>query len=306
MGMLINGQWSEQDKTIINGAYVRNTSKCDLPINANDIIEQPGRFILIASWSCPWSHRTMLIRQQLGLSDYLPLHITGGKKVQGYSADSGIVWSVPGSSISILHLHQLYTLSDGNYTGRSTVPILWDSYSQTIISNESTRIIDIFSAITLPGQRQTAAVTLGLVPEQLTQAIDTLNTDIYNQLTNGVYQAGFAQTQAAYNIAVQKVFTMLDKLNRRLATNRYLMGPAITLADWLLFPNLVRFDIDYYLHSRCTLQRLSDLPHLWNYARNIYNLPGIADTVNFDAIHRSNYHDSMILPIMPEQNWHSP
>jgi len=306
MGMLINGQWSEQDKTIINGAYVRNTSKCDLPINANDIIEQPGRFILIASWSCPWSHRTMLIRQQLGLSDYLPLHITGGKKVQGYSADNGIMWSVPGSTISILHLHQLYTLSDGNYTGRSTVPILWDSHSQTIISNESTRIIDIFSAITLPGQRQTAAVTRGLVPKHLTQAIDTLNTDIYNQLTNGVYQAGFAQTQTAYNIAVRKVFTMLDKLNRRLATNRYLMGPALTLADWFLFPNLVRFDIDYYLHSRCTQQRLSDFPHLWSYARNIYNQPGIADTVNFDAIHKSNYHDSKILPLMPEQNWLCP
>ena len=305
MGMLIKGQWTTQDRLIIKGAYVRNISNCHWPISPNDIIEQPGRFTLIASWSCPWSHRTMLIRQILGLSEYLPLHITGGKKVQGYSADRGKLWQVPGCSLPILHMHQLYSLSDPDYTGRSTVPILWDSQTQKIISNESTRIMDIFSSITVPKKNQ-ATSSLQLVPEHLSSAIETLDAEIYSQLANGVYRAGFAQTQTAYDVAVQQVFSMLDKLNSRLATGRYLMGDKLTQSDWLLFPTLVRFDIDYYLHSRCTLSRLIDFPYLWHYARKLYNMPGIAKTVNFAAIHESNYQGANILPLMPLQDWQPP
>jgi len=300
MGMLINGQWSEQDQIIFEGAYERNVSHCRSPIVAHDIIAQPGRFILIASWSCPWSHRTMLFRQLLGLSEYLGLHITGGKKVQGYSANHGKHWLIPGSDLTILHLHQLYRLNDQDYTGRATVPILWDSFRKKIISNESTHILEIMASI---DASQHTAITLKLPTAQLESEMQVLNTQIYTHLSNGVYRAGFAQSQTAYESSVQEVFTMLKELNNRLANHRYLMGDILTQADWLLFPTLVRFDIDYYLHSRCTLHRLKDFVHLWDYARTLYNMPGIAATVNFAAIHQSNYHDAKIIPLMPAQNW---
>lgn len=301
MGMLIAGQWCEQDNIIIDGAYQRNLSNCRAEIEPNDIIDYPGRFHLIASWSCPWSHRTMLIRQLKGLAAYMPLHVTGGKKVQGYAADHGNKWQVPGSQVNILHLHQLYCLNDSNYTGRSTVPILWDSQQQQIISNESTHIMQIFDQLLTP--KNSHLPQLQLVPLHLKGAIEKLNEQIYSQLSNAVYRAGFAQSQNAYDEAVHSVFAMLEKLNTRLATSRYLMGDAVTQADWLLFPNLVRFDIDYYLHSRCTMSKLTDYKHLFKYARELYNMPGIADTVNFSAIHKSNYQDSQVLPVMPDIDW---
>jgi len=310
MGMLVNGQWSEQDNIIVDGAYVREKSLCRAAIEPSSIVKFPGRYHLIASWSCPWSHRTMLIRQVKGLADYIPLHITGGPKIEGYSADHGKVWKIPGSELEIIHMHQLYSLSDASYTGRSTVPILWDSQLQRIVSNESTHIMDIFDAQSPP--RHTVANTSPtspiytdqpLIPPPLKQQILDLNDEIYSQLSNAVYRAGFAELQSAYDEAVQQVFSMLQKLNNRLKTSRFLLADQPTLADWLLLPNLVRFDIDYHLHSRCTLARLTDYPHLWAYARDLYNLPGISETVNFAAIHQSNYAPGEILPLIPQANW---
>ena len=310
MGMLINGQWSEQDNIIVDGAYVREKSLCRAVIEADSIIKSPGRFHLIASWSCPWSHRTMLIRQVKGLADYVPLHITGGPKVQGYPADHGKTWKIPGNDLEIIHMHQLYSLSDACYTGRSTVPILWDSQLQQIVSNESTHIMHIFDGASrlpqsLANTNSTTAIYTDqpLMPAQLKQKILELNDEIYSQLSNAVYRAGFAELQSAYDEAAQQVFSMLNKLNERLATSRFLFADQPTLADWLLLPNLVRFDIDYHLHSRCCLARLIDYPHLWAYARDLYNLPGISETVNFAAIHQSNYAPGEILPLIPQANW---
>ncbi|MCJ8337904.1 MAG: glutathione S-transferase C-terminal domain-containing protein [Pseudomonadales bacterium] len=310
MGMLVNGQWSEQDNIIVDGAYIREESLCRAAIEVGSIIKYPGRYHLIASWSCPWSHRTMLIRQVVGLSDHVPLHITGGPKIEGYSADHGNPWKIPGTESEIIHMHQLYSLSDTDYTGRSTVPILWDSHLRKIISNESTHIMQIFDRENPNRQAATRANPTAalytdqpLIPVLLKTQILELNDEIYCQLSNAVYRAGFAELQSAYDEAVQQVFNMLQRLNARLATSRFLLADQPTLADWLLLPNLVRFDIDYYLHSRCCLARLTDYPHLWAYARDLYNLPGISDTVNFAAIHQSNYSAGDILPLIPKADW---
>jgi putative glutathione S-transferase len=296
MGMLINGHWSETDDIIHNGYYQRALSLCKLEIDASEFLSQPKRYHLIASWSCPWSHRTMLLRQVLGLNHNIPLHITGGKKIQGYPANHGQLWRIPGTNINITHLHELYRINQLNYTGRSTVPILWDSQQLKIVSNESTDIIQLF-------ERASKTSTLDLVPAHLKKSIEMLNIDIYNKLSNGVYKAAFAQTQDAYEDAVSSVFSMLEQLNATLSKNRFLMGDNMTLADWLLFPCLVRFDIDYYLHSKCCYKKLIEYPHLWRYSKEIYHMPGIAQTVNFNAIHQSNNHDEKVLSIMPSLSW---
>lgn len=320
MGMLIDGHWHHEDNIIKQGAFVREPSvhneQCVDDI-ANAIIASPGRFHLIGSWTCPWSHRTLLLRQFKQLATHIPLHITGGTRLEGYPANYGQSWTVPGSNtapdndasnkgacnkgVEIVHLHQLYTLDNPSYTGRSTVPILWDSQRQKIISNESSNIMQILDRV--PGHQ---AADFTLVPEHLEQDIIKLNERIYHQLSNGTYRAGFATSQAAYDEAVDSVFGMLAELEQRLSTRRFLFGEWLTDADWRLFPTLVRFDLDYFIHSRCSRRRLVEYPNLWAYARDLYTQPGIASTVNFDAIHRSNYPDTHILPVAPEANWQQP
>ena len=309
MGMIVNGKWTEEDKIFKNGEYIRQVSThneeiCDEIINA--IYEQPGRFHLITSWSCPWSHRANLIRQIKGLSPYVRLHVTGGKRVQGYPANNGNKWQVPGSERKIIHLHELYTLNDLSYTGRSTVPVLWDSFTLKVVSNESSKIIRAFDAVTIKQSNSLINRDFTLIPDNILTSIDALNEQIYHCLSNGVYRARFAQSQHAYEEAVKQVFGMLEVLDTRLASNRYLFGDVITESDWCLFPTLVRFDIDYHLHSGCSQLRLTDFPNLWGYARDLYSIDGVSKTVNFQAIHLSNYIDSVVVPLMPVHDWNTP
>lgn len=280
MGMLIEGRWDDAaDQTMIEGRYVRAGSTFGGPVDASvtdAIAAGEGRHVLVASNSCPWSHRTTLVRAVMGLADKLPLHIAGGPRVEGY----GLFADGPlndGLARPLRHLHQLYTTTDGNHTGRVTVPVLWDAVDQKIVSNDSAAIMRALGSVT-------GGTDIALVPAELEAEIDELNDTIHHGLANAVYEAGKAQTQAAYDEAVARVFATLAMLESRLSERRYLFGNALTEADLRLFATLVRFDAVYATHFRCTRHRLTDYAHIWAYARDIYNLPGVAETVDFDAI----------------------
>ena len=305
MGMLIEGEWSTEDQIIENGAYCRELSTYRSEITVETILnitKHPGRYHLICSWSCPWSHRTMISRTLHRLEEYIPLHITGGQRVEGYPANYGDLWLVPGTDKVIMHLHQLYKLHDSSHTGRPTVPVLWDSQECKIISNESAQIMRALDKVIVADDK----FNFTLVPGDSVPEINALNQKIYTDLSNGVYESGFATSQQAYEQALERVFSTLNGLETSLSKQRYLLGSTITEADWRLFPTLIRFYIDYYIHSRCTLRRLVDYPTLWAYTRDLYQWKGIAKTVNLDAINLSNYLSDTVVPRTPELNLGAP
>lgn len=306
MGMLIKGRWTDADSSIVGGRFMRSESAFSDRLDevVGLLRAQPGRFHLIASLSCPWSHRTLVVRALKGLEKCVPLHIAGGVRAEGYAIDAGADWTVPGSDRSIRHLHELYSSSDPAYSGRVTVPLLWDSLAGRIVSNESAQIIRAFDAADAECD---GAFTL--TPAALLEQIDALNSEVQAELSNAVYQAGFAQRQDAYDEAVQRVFAMLDRLEKRLGKGRYLFGPTITEADWRLFPTLVRFDAVYHGHFKCSRRRVVDLPHLWAYGRDLYAWCGVAATVDLSAIREGYYlHDRGInrfgiVPAAVDADW---
>jgi len=303
MAMLIKGIWSKVDKIIEKGTYKRQNSIHNQIISddiVKQVISEPGRFHLIGSWTCPWSHRTTIMHKLKGLLQHIPLHMTGGNRVEGYPANFGKPWLIPGSKKEIIHLHQLYTTNNPSHTGRATVPILWDEKQQCIISDESSKIIRLFNKININKKN------IDFVPLKMFDQINKLNDEIYQDLNNGVYKAGFAQNQASYDLAIKPIFSLLSKLEGILSKQRFLLGETITESDWRLFVTLVRFDIDYHIHSRCTQNRLVDYPSLWAYTRDLYSWNGIQDTLDFNAIHLSNFKDVKIVAIMPDIDWHQP
>ncbi|MFD2206561.1 glutathione S-transferase C-terminal domain-containing protein [Kiloniella antarctica] len=318
MGMLINGKWSDEDRIIVNDSYVRQTSVFSQTISdetINKIIEFPDRYVLIGSNSCQWSHRVMICRELKGLNEYIPLHIAHGPRNQGYAVNGGAHWRVPGSTINIRHLHQLYSHSDVTFTGRSTVPILWDSFDQKVISNESAQIMKAFDKAGDQINERTISATktsVTLYPPNLKESMSLLDDNIYNGLSNGVYKAGFAQSQEAYNQAVIQVFNTLDDLEARLSKTRYLFGSSITASDLKLFTTLLRFDLVYYTLHRCSKKRIVDYPNLWGYARDLYAQERISFTVDFETILQTSFQNDTvnnpynITPISPEMNWELP
>lgn len=306
MGMLVDGHWVDADSTIVDGRFVRPDSVfCeDIGDVAERLRAQPGRYWLIASSSCPWSHRTLLVRALKRLESAVPVQIAGGERTQGYAVAGGAPWAVPGLALRIRHLHELYRLSAPRYTGRATVPVLWDSHACKIVSNESARIIRALDAADTGAE---SAFTL--TPPAFRDRIDALNAELQVGLFNAVYRAGFAQRQDAYEEAVESVFATLDRLERRLANARYLFGPITTETDWRLFPTLVRFDAIYHGHFKCTRRRLIDYPHLWAYARDLYSWCGVAATIDLDAIREGYYrHDRNLNPFgmiaaVPDADW---
>ena len=307
MGMVFDGCWTDRNEIIENGKYVRPKSVIGGPIGS-DIIDamaaQPHRFWLIGSHSCPWSHRAIIVRQLKGLSDILSLHIAFGPRMEGYAANGGAGWQVPGTDREIVHLHELYTLSDGGYNGRSTVPILWDSVDQRIVSNESAVIMRALDKV--DGRHR-----YRLAPDALVGEIDATNAETY-ALNNGVYRAGFAESQAAYEAAVEEVFAILDELEVRLSRQRYLLGEVMTEADWRLFPTLVRFDGIYFVLHKCCRHRLIDYPHLWAYARELYGWQGVGATVDFKMMRQASYTNDTtsnangIVAVAPHADWLAP
>ena len=312
MGLLVNGQWHTDwyDTKATNGRFERKAPSFRNWITPDGRAGVSGvggfkaeanRYHLYVSLACPWAHRTLIYRQLKGLEDMISLSV-----VNSFMGDEGWTFE-PGDQVvgdpihEASRMHQVYTAAMPNYTGRVTVPVLWDKHTQTIVSNESPEIIRMFnSAFDAVG-----AIAGDFSPPELLAEIDQLNEFIYPNINNGVYQAGFATSKAAYQEAFTNVFNALDHLENRLADRRYLTGPRITEADWRLFTTLVRFDAVYVGHFKCNLRRIVDYPNLWGYLRDLYQIPGIAQTVHLEHIKAHYYgsHDTinptLIVPLGP-------
>ena len=246
---------------------------------------EPGRYRLYVSYACPWAHRTLIARRVKGLEDVIPVTVVHPHmgpeswhfgECDGCNADPFFRSS---------YLYELYLRAKPDFTGVVTVPVLFDQQKSTIVNNESSEILRMLnSAFDAWGDD-----SVDLYPEALQTEIDAVNGTVYENINNGVYRAGFARSQAAYEEAFDALFRTLDSLEDRLADQRYLAGDQITEADWRLFTTLVRFDAVYYTHFKCNLRRLVDYPHLWAYTRELYQQPGIAETVRLDHIKRHYY-----------------
>lgn len=311
MGMIVDGKWTEEDRIIANARYVREDSAFGASLDSQCLVQlqaEPQRFHLIASASCQWSQRAIIARVLKGWAHRIPLTLAHGPRIEGYAVNGGNDWTVPGSGRTIRHLHQLYTIGHPDYTGRATVPILWDCREQRIISNESARIFEALDSLAPPS----GSPAFNFGSAHLDPGTKTLMDRIHVGLSDGVYRAGFAQSQAAYDEAVTDVFATLDLLEKRLGQRRYLGGSAVTVADWFLFTTLVRFDCVYHVLHRCCRRRLVDYPNLWAYARDLYSWRGVDATVDFEAIRTASYvNDTAVNPfgivaLMPDADWREP
>jgi putative glutathione S-transferase len=275
MGMLVEGVWRDvaRDTKATGGAFVRAESVFRNSVQA----PEAGRYRLYVAKSCPWAHRTLVVRALKGLEKAIP----------AFYAEPGLYengWKFPG-----FYLHELYTRAEPRYTGRVTVPVLWDEKAQNIVNNESSEIIRMLNREFDPLARRKLA---DLYPEKLRREIDWLNERIYRTVNNGVYRAGFATAQDKYDEAVTELFRTLDWLEKRLKGRKWLCGGSFTEADVRLFTTLARFDAVYYSHFKCNLRRLVDYPNLWRYTRRVYALPGVKSTTDLKEI-KQHYYRSM-------------
>jgi glutathionyl-hydroquinone reductase len=280
MGMMVEGVWRDipRDTKSTGGAFVRPESGFRGRVSKDSV--KPGRYCLYAAKSCPWAHRTVIVRAMKGLEKAIPVYYAGPQMAEnGWEyADGGI-----------RYLHELYARARPDYTGRVTVPLLWDRERSEIVNNESAEILRMLNREFDALARRKLA---DLYPEKLRKEIDSVNERVYRDLNNGVYRAGFATAQDKYEAAFGGVFDTLDWLEKRLAGRRWLCGARFTEADVRLFTTLVRFDAVYYSHFKCNLRRLIDYPRLWRYTRRIHALPGVARTVDLAAI-KAHYYRSM-------------
>ena len=321
MGMLIDGVWTTDelgpDFKGRDGRFKRSESAFRNwvtrdgalgPGGAGDFAAEAGRYHLYVAITCPWAHRTVLVRRLKGLDDTIGLSVVAPARTdQGWVFDVGDARHRDSLNAAAA-LHELYSRADTRHTGRVTVPVLWDSRRETIVNNESSEIIrmfnDAFAAF--------APAAPDLYPEDVRAEIDALNDVIYRTVNNGVYRAGFARTQDAYEEAFDEVFATLDDLDERLATRRYLTGEKLTEADLRLFPTLVRFDVAYYGAFKCNKRRLVDYADLWAYTRELYQLPGVAETVAPEIYKRGYYSISQlrnpagVVPKGPEIDFSAP
>ena len=318
MGLLIEGQWRDQwYKSGQDGAFQREQAQRRHwltadgrpgPSGEGGFAAEAGRYHLYVSLACPWAHRTLIYRQLKGLDGLIDVSVVSWlMREQGWTFDAETGSS--GDALDGLHfLHQRYTLDDPRYTGRVTVPLLWDKQQQRIVSNESAEIIRMFNSA-FDG---VGAAAGDYYPANLRAEIDALNAEIYPAINNGVYRAGFATTQDAYEEAVGPLFAKLDELETRLATRRLLIGPGLTEADIRLFTTLIRFDAVYVGHFKCNIRRIVDYPALSAYVRDIYQIPAVRETVNFAHI-KGHYYESHrtinpsgIVPVGPALDFDAP
>lgn len=296
MGLLVDGQWRDQwyDTESTGGRFIRNQSQFRNwvtadgsagPSGAAGFRAEPGRYHLYVSLACPWASRALILRALKGLQDMVSISV-----VNPYMGENGWTFEpapgvIPDPVLNASYLYQIYQRADPHYSGRVTVPALWDLKTSTIVNNESSEIIRMFnSAFDGVGAKPGDYAPAVLLPQ-----IDALNAEIYDAVNNGVYKAGFATTQPVYDREVRGVFAELDRLEQRLARQPYLLGDRVTEADWRLFTTLIRFDSVYYGHFKCNLRRLTDYPNLWRYTRTLYHWPGVAETVDFDHIKQHYY-----------------
>ncbi len=307
MGLLVDGKWVNQwyDTKSSGGRFVRQDSAFRSWIRADGTTShrsEVGRYHLYVSLACPWAHRTLIFRKLKKLEAAISVNV-----VDPYMREHGWVFGdTPGATADELfgsqYLYQIYQRAKPDYTGRVTVPVLWDKELGTIVSNESSEIIRMFnSEFDAIGD-----ASLDLYPAELRDEIDAMNEFVYPRINNGVYRCGFATTQEAYEEAFRDLFSALDALEERLSKQRYLVGERITEADWRLFTTLVRFDPVYVGHFKCNLRRIADYPNLSGYLRELYQVPGIADTVNMMHIKHHYYgshatiNPTGVVPVGPE------
>ncbi|MGY0712646.1 glutathione S-transferase family protein [Azospirillum argentinense] len=285
MGLLIDGRWHDQwyDTKNSGGAFVRPETQFRNWVRADGSTPfQPeaGRYHLFVSLACPWAHRTLILRKLKGLEDAIGVTV-----VDALMREEGWTFPEPDPITGSTRLHEVYTKADPTYSGRVTVPVLWDRKTGTIVSNESAEIVRMLN-------REFDAfgdASLDFYPAELAEEIDRLNAFVYDRVNNGVYKAGFATSQEKYEQAFDALFAALDELDERLGGQRYLLGNRQTEADWRLFTTLVRFDAVYVGHFKCNLRRIADYPNLSGYLRDLYQVPGVAETVDFYHIKRHYY-----------------
>ncbi|TAJ29919.1 glutathione S-transferase family protein [Bosea sp. (in: a-proteobacteria)] len=296
MGLLVEGRWQDQwyDTEKSGGRFERSQSAFRNWVTADGapgpggeggFKAEPGRYHLYVSLACPWAHRTLILRRLKGLESMISLSV-----VHWLMAENGWTFAdgegvIPDPIGHARYLHEVYTTADPHYNGRVTVPVLWDKQRGTIVSNESAEIIRMLNAA-FDG---VGAKEGDFYPAELREEIDALNERIYDSVNNGVYKAGFATTQEAYEEAVAPLFETLDWLEERLGSRRYLTGERLTEADWRLFTTLIRFDPVYVGHFKCNIRRIADYQRLSAYLRALYKVEGVAGTVNFDHIKRHYY-----------------
>lgn len=309
-GYLENGHWHEgwYDTRATAGEFVRTVSAFRHWVTADGSSgypAAPGRYQLYVSLACPWAHRTLIVRALKKLEEVVAVSV-----VEAVMSDQGWVFStaLPDHANGFSHLHQLYSTSRPDYVGRVSVPVLWDTQTRTIVSNESADIVRMLNqAFNAFGDAQ-----VDLYPPALRSEIDRINTFVYDNINNGVYRCGFASSQVAYEQAFARLFDALDRVESMLALGPYLVGPAATEADWRLFTTLARFDAVYFGHFKCNRNRIEDFPHLSRYLRELFLVPGVAQTVNIDHIKRHYYmshphiNPSRIVPVGPRLNFLTP
>jgi putative glutathione S-transferase len=313
MGLLVDGQWQDKwyDTDASGGRFEREdagfrnwvtTDGSAGPTGKGGFKAETNRYHLYVSLACPWAHRTTIYRKLKGLEDIISMSVVHpfmGDKGWTFAEGKGVIAD---PVVHARYLYEVYNAAKSDYTGRVTVPILWDKKTNTIVSNESSEIIRMFNS----AFEEVGATTGNFIPSELLAEIDDMNTFVYSAVNNGVYKAGFATTQEAYEQPLTTLFDALDTLEACLAKCRYLMGDTITEADWCLFTTLVRFDAVYVGHFKCNIRRIIDYPNLWGYLRDLYQVPGVAETVNMTHIKQhyytshANINPTRIIPVGPE------
>ncbi|MDE0727599.1 MAG: glutathione S-transferase family protein [Alphaproteobacteria bacterium] len=307
MGIMVQGKWRIEDFAERNtkGSYNRATTSFRNWIGDNDFPAEAGRYHLVVAHACPWAHRTLILRALKGLEAVISVAFA-----EPLMLDNGWVLADGGDPVTgAQYAHQVYAQAAADYSGRCSVPIFWDKQSKTIVSNESSEIIRMLN--TAFDHLATKSLP-DLYPEDLRADIDAVNGVVYENINNGVYRTGFATSQEAYEASYNKLFGALDEMEARLENRRYLTGPRITEADWRLFATLVRFDAVYVGHFKCNRQRIADYPNLSNYLRELYQWPGIAETVDIPRTKQHYYGSHLainpfgVVPSGPKLNFDAP
>ncbi len=313
MGLLVDGVWHDTwyDTKSAGGKFERSQAKFRNWITADGSAgpsgisgfkAETGRYHMYVSDACPWAHRALIFRQIKDLSDHITISTVHPDMLSdGWSFEKDEYGATGDTLFDLQFARDIYTRADATFSGRVTVPILWDKQQNTIVSNESSEIIRMFNT----AFNDVTGNTIDLWPQHMHNDIEVVNARIYDTLNNGVYRCGFATSQAAYDEAVHPLFDTLDWIEDRLSTKRYLLGDRLTEADWRLFTTLIRFDAVYHLHFKCNKKRIVDYPNLWAYTRELYQVEGVAETVNMDHIVRhyhyshENINPNRIIPINP-------
>ena len=313
MGYMLNGKWVDDDRITadVRGAFVRADSQFRSWVTADGSAgpsgkagfkAEPGRYHLFVSYNCPWAHRTIIFRKLKNLAGLVSMSLADKPKTAGWAYGEAIDDFQPEED-GVFRLHQVYAAADPNYTGKVTVPTLWDRETRTIVNNESSEIIRMFNS----SFRAHTPVAYDFYLEELRGEIDRINDFVYSHFNNGVYRAGFARTQEAYEEAAKKVFGCMEQMEAWLGERRYLAGERLTEADWRAFPTLLRFDPVYYGHFKCNLSRVQDYPNLRNYLRELYQWPGIKETFDLQKTKagyysQRNVNPTGIVPLGPDMS----